>query len=82
MPLNREQIIRRVGDADDVTVAEIIATGCNAEELAEAHAWLANDEPLLNSGKSLPAGRVGRLVRILMALEEEKIEPGSGPPQS
>lgn len=81
MPLNREQIIRTVGDVDDVTVAEIIATGATAEELAEAYAWLANDEPLLNSGKSLPAGRVGRLATILVALEEEKIEPGSVPPQ-
>jgi hypothetical protein len=82
MPLSREQIIRAVGDIDDVAVAEIIATGASAEELAEAHAWLANDEPLLNTGKSLPAGRVGRLASILMALEDEKSEPGSVPRQS
>jgi hypothetical protein len=82
MPLNRDQIIRTVGDIDDVAVAEIIATGATSEELAEAHAWLANDEPLLNSGKSLPTGRVGRLASILMALEEEKFEPGSVPRQS
>jgi hypothetical protein len=75
MPLNREQIVRTVGDIDDAAVAEIIATGATAEELAEAHAWLANDEPLLNSGKSLPAGRVGRLASILMAWKRKNSSP-------
>jgi hypothetical protein len=60
------------GDLDDVVVADIIATGATAEELAEAHAWLANDEPLLNAGRPLPGGRVARLVDILAVISEEE----------
>ena len=55
-----------------MVVADIIATGATAEELAEAHAWLANDEPLLNAGRPLPGGRVARLVDILAAISEEE----------
>ena len=29
---------------------QIIGTGATVEELAEAQAWIANDEPLLNAG--------------------------------
>jgi hypothetical protein len=48
MRINREQIIDALGEVEDVTVAQIIALGVTAEELAEARAWLANDEPLMN----------------------------------
>lgn len=82
MPLSREEIIRTIGDIDDILIAEIIATGASTEELAESHAWTTNDEALLNSGRSLPDGRVGRLASILAALEEEKSEPRSVPPQT
>jgi hypothetical protein len=47
---------------------------CNratTEGLAEAHAWLAKDEPLMNAGHSLPSGRVARLVDIVAIIEEE-----------
>jgi hypothetical protein len=75
--LTRKDIAALFGDLDDVVVADIIATGATAEELAEAHAWLANDEPLLNAGRPLPGGRVARLVDILAAIgeEEEADEP-------
>ena len=43
--LTRKDVITMVGEVDDVVVAKIIATGATADELAEAHAWLANDEP-------------------------------------
>jgi hypothetical protein len=75
MPLNRAEIIRILGEVDDVIVAQIIASGATADELAEAQAWVSNDEPLLNSGKPLPAGRVGQLADILTKLEEERAEP-------
>ena len=35
-------------EVDDVTIAQMIATGATVEELAEAQAWLANDEPMMN----------------------------------
>jgi hypothetical protein len=75
--LTGKDIAALFGDLDDVVVADIIATGATADELAEAHAWLANDEPLLNAGGPLPSGCVARLVDILAVIgeEEEADEP-------
>jgi hypothetical protein len=47
--------------------------------LAEAQAWIANDEPLMNAGKPLPGGRVRELVDILAELgssEDDDREAG------
>jgi hypothetical protein len=74
--LTRKDVTAMLGELDDVIVAEIIATGATPEELAEAHAWLANDEPLMNAGRPLPSGRVARVVDIVAAIgEEEEQEP-------
>jgi hypothetical protein len=54
--MTRDDVTRAVGRIDDVTVAEIIATGATVDELAEAQAWIANDEPLMNAGKPLATG--------------------------
>jgi uncharacterized membrane protein YkvA (DUF1232 family) len=70
--LTRKDVIALIGDIDDTIIAEIIATGASAEELSEAHAWLANDEPLMNAGRPLPGGRVARLVDIMAAIKEEE----------
>ncbi len=59
--LTRKDVTAMFGELDDVVIAKIIATGATADELAEAHAWLANDEPLMNAGRPLPSGRVARL---------------------
>jgi hypothetical protein len=64
-----------LGPLDDVTIAQIIGTGASAEELAQAQAWLNNNEPLMNAGKPLPAGRVGQLVEIVAAIEDEEADP-------
>jgi hypothetical protein len=72
--LTRKDVVSLFGDLDDVVVADIIATGATAQELAEAYAWLANDEPLMNAGRPLPAGRVAQLVDILAAIGEEEAE--------
>ncbi len=78
MQLTRSDVIRACGAIDDVAVAEILATGATADELAEAQAWLANDEPMMNSGRPLATGRVGRLVEILADVEDdEEIGPTS-----
>lgn len=72
--LTRKDVIAMLGELDDVAVADIIATGATPEELAQAHAWLTNDEALINAGKPLPTGRVGRLVEIVVAKEAEEEE--------
>jgi hypothetical protein len=67
--LSRDDVTKAVSGADDVTIAEIIGTGATVEELAEAQAWLANDEPMIN--EPLAHGRVRELVDILSELDED-----------
>ncbi|TWA90335.1 hypothetical protein [Bradyrhizobium stylosanthis] len=72
--LSRDDVIKTVDRADDVTIAQIIGTGATVEELAEAQAWLANDEPMINDLRPLAQGRVRELVDILSELEEDDEE--------
>ena len=77
--LTREDVIKAIGGVDDVTIAEMIGTGATADELAEAQAWIVNDDPLLNVGKPLPSGRVRELIDILAELEpDEEEDEGAG----
>ncbi|MDE5446329.1 hypothetical protein GWG65_34170 [Bradyrhizobium sp. CSA207] len=79
--LTREDVSKAISGADDVTIAQIIGTGATVDELAEAQAWLANDEPMINELRPLAQGRVRELVDILSELEEEDEEdeaPASG----
>jgi len=78
--LTREDVAKAIGEADDVTIANIIATGATVDELAEAQAWLANDEPMMNAGRPLATGRVRELVDILSDLEPDDDEDGRGAP--
>jgi len=78
--VTREDVTKAVGRVDDVTIAEIIGTDATADELAEARAWLVNDEPLLNAGKPLATGRVRELIDILAELEpSEDDDKDTGP---
>jgi hypothetical protein len=77
--LKRAEIIRVLGEIDDVIVAQIVASGATVHELAEAQAWVLNDEALLNSGKPLPAGRIGQIADILTKLDEDTTEPVATP---
>lgn len=72
--ITRDDVIRMFGPVDDIIAAEIVSAGATAEELAEAKAWLMNDEPLVNMGRPFPAGRIGHLVEIIRRIEDE--EPG------
>jgi len=74
--VTRDDVINAVGVVDDVTIAQLIGTCATREELAEAKAWLSNDEPLMNAGKPLAKGRVGDLVEILTELEDSEEEDG------
>lgn len=71
MALNREQLVKAIGSIDDAGVAEILAMDATAEELAQAQAWITNDEALINSGKPLVGGRVSRLIEILTPIEAQ-----------
>ena len=78
--ITRDDVIKTIGSADDVTIAQMIATGATVEELAEAQAWMANDEPMMNSGRPLATGRVRELVDIFAELEPDDDEDGRGAP--
>jgi hypothetical protein len=78
--ITRDDVTAAIGQADDVTIAEIIGTGATVEELAEAQAWIANDEPLLNAGKPLATGRVRELIDILSELEPDEEDEGGAAP--
>ena len=79
MQITREDVARAVGGADDVTIAQIIGTGATVDELAEAQAWLANDEPMINDLRPLAHGRVRELVDILSEIDEDGDEDGPAP---
>ena len=71
-----KDIMAVVGPVDDLVVAEIIGMGATADELAEASAWIANDEAMMNMGQPLAKGRVSRLLEIIAAAKEaEEQEP-------
>jgi hypothetical protein len=74
--ITRDDAIKAIGGADDVAIAQIIGTGATVDELAQAQAWLVNDEPLMNAGKPLPSGRIGELVEILTELETADDDDG------
>jgi hypothetical protein len=76
--ITRDDVIKAIGTTDDVTIAQIIATGATVDELAEAQAWLANDEPMMNSGRPLATGRVRELVDILADLEPDDDDHDGG----
>ncbi len=71
-PLTRRDIVSALGDVDETVVSDVMRTGASLDEFTEARAWIANDEPLLNSGRRLASGRVGQLVEILANVEEEE----------
>ncbi len=72
--LTREEARALVGPADDATLAEIVGLGLTSAELAEARAWVENDEAMLNEGRGIPAGRVARALEIL---RERDVEEGA-----
>ncbi len=69
--LQREDVIAALGAVDDIVIAEVVGMGATASELAEARAWVVNDEPLMNVGRPLAAGRVRRLIDIIRDLEKD-----------
>lgn len=68
--LTRDEVHAALGSVDDIVVAEIIAMGATADELAQARAWAADD--LIAGSKPLPSDRVGRLIQILEKVEDDE----------
>src|SRR5215218_2149170 len=77
--VTRDDVVAVLKPAEDTVVAQIIATGASKEELTEAYAWLQSDEALMNVGRPLPSGRVGQIIAILQAVEDDA--PGVNPPE-
>lgn len=73
MAITRDEIRSVLGPIGDTLMADIAATGANAQELSEAWAWVNNDEALINTGRSLPSARVAELVTLLEAEEDEDL---------
>jgi len=70
------------GDIDDLVVARIVATGADAAEIAEAHAWIHADDQLGRVRQAPPKGRVAEVVEIVRAEIEPPEDPildGPGP---
>ncbi|HYH13300.1 MAG TPA: hypothetical protein VD789_13165 [Thermomicrobiales bacterium] len=69
--LTRDEVMALTGRSDDRVVTDILTMGASRAELAEARAWLENDEAMLNAGRPIPAGRVARLLEMLQADDED-----------
>lgn len=72
MGLKHADITAILGPVDETLMAELLATGATAGELAEAIAWVNNDEALICEGRHLPAGRVAALIDILTPDNDEE----------
>jgi len=70
--MSRDDVVDVLGRVDDLTVAEIIATGASREDLAEAQAWVTDDQALIAHGKPVAVGQVVRLVEILACRQEDE----------
>jgi hypothetical protein len=81
--LTHEDVRVVLGPVDDSLVAEIVATGASPEELAEAYAWVTNDEALMNIGRPQPlASSRSRTMRLLcrQLSEAELVVPDASAP--
>lgn len=72
MALTRDDVLSVIGSTDEILVTEIIATEATIEELAQAWAWMNNDEALINEGRALPSGRTAELVELLTPQDDEE----------
>ena len=71
--LTREDVTNVLGSVEDTLVAQVIGLGATREELIEAHAWLSNDEALMNAGRPLASSRVGQLIALLERYDEDAL---------
>lgn len=77
MGLKHAEVTAILGPVDDILLSEIIATGASAQELAEATAWISNDEALVGDGRHL-SRRVAALIDLLLPDDDDDWDPGEG----
>lgn len=75
--LTRDDVLAAVHPIDDATVAEIIATGIDRDELVKACHFYAKDRAA-RTPAHVPSGRIGRVVSILERVEAEVKESWLG----
>jgi hypothetical protein len=75
--LTRDQVLAAIHPIDDATVAEIIATGIEQDELVQACHFYAKDR-VARTPEAVPPGRIGRVVSILERTEAEVKESWLG----
>src|SRR5215813_9855050 len=68
--LTRAEVLAAVHPIDDATVAEIIATGVNHDELVEVCQFFARDRAS-RTPEDVLSGRVGEVVSILERADAE-----------
>ena len=74
--VTRAEAAAVLGNVDEKVLVDVIAAGATKAEVAEAFAWVENDEAMLNEGRPLPGGRATQVIAILQAqLESETSEP-------
>lgn len=76
MSLTRQDVVAVLGPVDETLVAQVIATGANAQELARAWAWVNSEEALIGEGRRLPSGKVAELIDLLSPGEDEPEDRG------
>ncbi|KAA0688003.1 hypothetical protein DTW90_32700 [Neorhizobium sp. P12A] len=71
MTMTSEDVIAILGPVDETLIADVLATGANQTELAEAFAWVSSDEALMSERRPLPTGRIALLIDLLVSDDEE-----------
>lgn len=81
MTMTRQDVVSVLGPVDDVTIAEIIASGASLDELREAWAWAFGDEALMSQGRPLPGTRVAALIELIEPDDDDDLaDPAQGDP--
>ena len=75
--LTRDEVLAAVHPINDATIAEIIATGVDHDELVQACRFYAKDRTA-RTPDDVPRGRVGRVVSILERIGPEVKESWLG----
>lgn len=76
--ISRDDVISQFGALDDITIAEIIATGITIEEMKIVRAFVAKDESGTNTENRLPPGPTGRVIDILERVRNAARQPITG----